>query len=170
MMAGTASRLRLRARDKRDLQVIASVLQDALVAPSEISYLPEERRFVAILNRFRWETALGAPQVVAATAGALDDRERDARFAETADQGRIYERVHSALCVDRVLAVRQRGIARDGTVRFLELLTLAYEDRGIVLRFASGAEARLETRGILCHLEDLGEPWPTPWRPRHPDD
>jgi hypothetical protein len=26
---------------------------------------------------------------------------------------------------------------------------------------------RLEGAGITCRLKDLGEPWPTRWRPRH---
>jgi hypothetical protein len=35
------------------------------------------------------------------------------------------------------------------------------------LIFAGGAAIRLEVDGILCHLEDLGEPWPTRWQPAH---
>jgi hypothetical protein len=26
----------------------------------------------------------------------------------------------------------------------------------------------LEVDRILCFLDDLGEPWPTRWRPKHP--
>jgi hypothetical protein len=168
MMAGTTGRLRLRARDEEDLRVIAGVLQDALVAPGEIAYLPDERRFVAILNRFRWEAA--SEPASTSPGREHDEREGDASFAEGAEPACVYERTMSALCIDRVQAVQRRGIKRDGTLRFLELLTIGCEDGAIVLRFAGGAAVRLETRGILCHLEDLGEPWPTHWRPQHPNN
>ncbi len=37
----------------------------------------------------------------------------------------------------------------------------------VLLEFSGGGTMRLEVRGIRCHLEDLGEPWPTRWRPSH---
>ena len=36
-----------------------------------------------------------------------------------------------------------------------------------VLVFAGDAAIRLETAQPLCFIEDLDEPWPTKWRPRH---
>ena len=38
----------------------------------------------------------------------------------------------------------------------------------IYFDFAGGSSIRLSVERILCHLDDLGEPWPTRWRPRHP--
>ncbi len=32
---------------------------------------------------------------------------------------------------------------------------------------SGGGEISLEVSDIRCHLEDLGEPWPTRWRPGH---
>ena len=40
----------------------------------------------------------------------------------------------------------------------------------VVLTFSGEAAIRLETSGLLCHLEDLGESWPTSWQPEHPGD
>jgi len=40
----------------------------------------------------------------------------------------------------------------------------------IELTCAGDTAIRLETNGLLCHLEDFGEPWPTQWRPQHADD
>ena len=37
----------------------------------------------------------------------------------------------------------------------------------IHLEFAGGAAIRLEVARIQCRADDLGEPWPTPWHPRH---
>ena len=40
----------------------------------------------------------------------------------------------------------------------------------ILLEFAGAAAIRLDVARILCRAKDLGEPWPTPWRPRHDED
>ena len=37
----------------------------------------------------------------------------------------------------------------------------------ITLEFSHQGVIRLEADRILCHLEDLDEPWPTTWRPHH---
>jgi hypothetical protein len=55
----------------------------------------------------------------------------------------------------------------------LELLSVALENRGenersVTLRFAADRAIRLEIGRLACHLGDVGEPWPTPWKPAHP--
>jgi len=133
--------LRLRAEDGEDLAVISAILQDSLVAVGDIAYLPEERRFVLIANRFRAEMA-----------------------------GKNLERVLTGVRFDEVTAVsRQRFNLRDSD-RILVLLALRVEGKALRLDFAGGAGVRLEVGGILCHLEDLGEPWPTHRQPWHPDE
>lgn len=157
-----ADRLKLRARDAEDLAVISACLQDAIVDASDITFLRRERRFVLLANRFRWEAR--------AAAGDLPDapppghgREGDARFEDAP----LYERVHCALTFDRVRAVNYRGFRRAGRGMLLNLLAIAPERGAILLSFSGGAAIRLAARGILCHMEDLGEPWPTRWRPHH---
>ena len=49
--------LKLRGRDADDLEMIAAILQDALVPQAEMKYHPRERRFALMVNRFRWEAA-----------------------------------------------------------------------------------------------------------------
>jgi len=45
------------------------------------------------------------------------------------------------------------------------------DDReAILLEFSGGATIRLDVNRILCHAQDLGEPWPTPWQPSHDVD
>ena len=57
-MQPSASRpLKLRARDRGDLEVISALLQDALVPLVDVSYLPREKRLVLVANRFRWPEA-----------------------------------------------------------------------------------------------------------------
>jgi len=160
--------LRLRALDADDLQTIAACLQDALIPLSEIAFLKAERRFVMVANRFRWErgpaeaTSAPAPTPTPAT---------DARFAERdedEDGAAPYQRVNCGVCFDRVRAVRFKGLDVRRKSQILNLLTLQSRPDAITLVFAGGATIRLDVSAIRCHLEDLGEPWPTRWQPAHP--
>jgi hypothetical protein len=160
-----SERLKLRARDRRDLETIASIVQDALVHLSDIAYLPRERRFVLMLNRFRWETAPSDERRL--PAGSPDDGATDVAFAD--QPAPAFERVHSALVFDRVRAVKHRGLEKAARGGLVELLTMRLEERHVFLAFAGDAAVRLEIDQLSCHFEDLGEPWPTLWRPWHFD-
>src|SRR5690242_1042714 len=97
-----AGLLKLRARDARDLETVAACVQDALVALGDIRYLPRERRFGLMLNRFRWEAAPAERRTAGPAAPG------DVSFA---DQGEAeYERIHSALTFDRVRAAKRKGL------------------------------------------------------------
>ena len=144
-MAATV--VRLKATDADDLKVIASVLQDAVIPMREMAYQLAESRFVLVANRFRWEDA-DEPHV----------------------DGRIYERVHCGVRFDGVRAVRTRGLDQRKRDEILSLLTLRADAEAIELVLAGGGVIRLEVDRILCHLDDLAEPWPTQWRPSHPED
>lgn len=133
-------RLRLRARGLDDLSVISALAQDALVPVGDIAFIELEHSFVLALNRFRWEKKASA----------------DAR-----------ERVHSGLRFDSVNRVRFRGIDRHDRGQFLSLLAIAHDDGVVTLNFAGGGVVRLDVDALNCALEDLAEPWPTLWTPRH---
>jgi hypothetical protein len=160
--------LKLRARDKEDFSVIAALLQDALLPISEMTYLPDEKRFVMVLNRYRWEAEDPAAQGTAPGGPAELPSAEDASFEdEGAEPSPYFERVHCGVCFDRVLAVRTRGIEQRARDQILELLTAQVDDRSVLLVFAGNAAVRLEVEALHCHLEDLGEAWPTRWRPQH---
>jgi hypothetical protein len=142
-----AEQLKLTALDADDLGVISAACQDALVAVRDCAYFKDEKRFVLLLNRFRWEAD---PTVEAA-----------------------YSRTHSALVFNEVTAVRHHEIPLGEPDRMLELLVLVLDYRGdgersVTLRFAAGRAIRLEIARLACHLGDVGEPWATPWKPAHP--
>jgi hypothetical protein len=159
--------LKLRARDATDLAVIAACLQDALVRPRDMTFLAGERRFAFVANRFRWETAVAGGSGPGDTTPAADAR--DAEFHEAGTEEKAaYERVHCGVCFDRVRAVKTRGLAHGRNPEFLDLLTVHAKDGAILLVFAGDVTIRLEVDAIRCHLDDLGEPWPTAWRPDHP--
>ena len=54
--AGSA--LKLRAEDADDLAVLSACLQDALVPVRDLAYVPDQKIFVFVANRFRWESGL----------------------------------------------------------------------------------------------------------------
>ncbi len=175
---GDGAALKLRAHDAEDLRALAACLQDALVPLADVAYLKAEKRFVMVANRFMWER--GAQDVPAPMAepGAGDaagdaggDEDADARFEE-ADAGPRYYRVNCAVYFDWVRNVRFRGLDPRDKDQILNLLTVVVEpgemeSAAVLLEFSGGGTMRLEVRGIRCHLEDLGEPWPTRWRPSH---
>ena len=138
--------LKLRAEDADDLAVISACLQDAIVPVRDLAYAPEEREFLLVANRFRWESGLGpAP-------------------GETG-----FERTLCGLAFREVAGVTYRGFRRSETDRLLSLLAIraAADGTVVLLEFSGGAVIRLEVARILAHATDLGEPWPTPWLPQH---
>jgi hypothetical protein len=136
-------KLKLSALDADDLGVISAAVQDSLVAVRDCAWFADEKRFVLLLNRFRWE---GDPGVATA-----------------------YWRTHSALVFNEVKAVHHHKIPLEKPDRVLELLAVAMDDASsVTLSFAAGRSIRLEISRLACHLGDVGEPWPTPWKPAHP--
>ena len=144
MSTDEGAALKLRAEDADDLAVISACLQDALVAVRDLAYAPEDRSFLFVANRFRWENGLRpAPGEIA------------------------YERILCGITFSDVAAVSYSGFRRTDDGRILSLLAIRPSDRAVHLEFSGGAAIRLDVERILCHARDLGEPWPTPWQPRH---
>jgi hypothetical protein len=137
-----AQTLKLRGEDEEDLAVISAILQDALVAVGEMAYFPDESRFVLVANRFRWEPQPSGDQRL--------------------------ERQLSGLRIQGVQGVQRRGFNPRDTERLLVLLAIRAEEGALYLDFAGGSSIRLDIERILFYLDDLGEPWPTRWRPKHP--
>jgi hypothetical protein len=151
--------IRLMAKDAEDLAVIASCLQDALVPLSEMQFLKDEKRFVMLLNRFRWESTAASDNMQAR------GRPVDASFADAA---RGNERVNSGLCIDRVTGVRTRNIDRAKPGKFLSLLTVGLDGPDkLNLLFAGDGAIQLDIEALSLFLQDFGEAWPTQWRPEH---
>jgi hypothetical protein len=139
--------LKLRAEDAEDLAVISACLQDALVAVRDLAYVPEDRAFLFVANRFRWENGLSpAP----GEAG--------------------FERTLCGITFSEVAAVSYNGFRRSEDGRILSLLAIRPGGGAVHLEFSGGATIRLEVARILCLAKDLGEPWPTQWQPRHDVD
>ena len=141
-------KLALIARDAEDLEIISSVLQDAVVPVNEMAFVEEENRFVLIASRFC--------------------REDDRGAGETGDG--VFERVNCALRFDRVSAVKRRNLDPARLSGVLSLLAIRPEAEYIDLFFSGGGTIRLITDGVACRIDDLDLRWPTRLKPHHPED
>jgi hypothetical protein len=150
--------LKIVAHDTDDLAVVSACLQDALIPLNEMRYLPQERRFILVANRFRWERA--------ATRRQEPVRGQDASFESDEDFGDL-QRTNAGICIDRVVAVRSRGIDRSRPDDFLSLLSLSLDGNKLSLLFAGGGLIQMDVEGLSLYLSDLGKAWPTQWLPEH---
>ncbi|MEM9616363.1 MAG: DUF2948 family protein [Pseudomonadota bacterium] len=140
-------RLRLMAGDQKDLSVISACLQDAVAKLGDFAWLPDERRFVMVANRFVWECAgrSRAGPFVRVRAGAHFDDVKAARFQHL------------------------RTDAKDAVVELLSIRFEAGEDGAgeIILDFAGGGTVRLDVESINAYMSDISDPWRTRAKPRH---
>ena len=140
-------KLRLSVRDEEDLLVMSSFLQDSLIAVAEIKYLPEEKRFVFVANRFLWE--------------------RQNHRALNVDEGENFARVLCGVCFENVTEVKQKGLSEVEKVRsfpYYLLLNRLESDRA---KFSAHISIRLDVSDLFCHFQDMDSPWLTDVRPEH---
>ena len=150
--------LKIIARDADDLAVVSACLQDSLIPLNEMRYLPQERRFIMVANRFRWERAAAPSQEPAP--------EKDAPFDSDEDFGN-QQRTNAGICIDRVIAVRSRNIDRSRPDEFLSLLHVQLDGNKLLFLFAGGGIIQVEVEALALYLSDLGKAWPTQWQPDH---
>jgi hypothetical protein len=144
--------LKLIALDAESLRVISAHLQDAIFNARDMTFLPRERRFAAVANRFDW-------------ADALSGGKRPAKS---------YLRRLTGLRFEQVQAAQVSGINLNDTTAMLSLLAIRFEPLDepagfIMLDFAGGGAIRLCVDCIEAEMRDLDAAWVTPRRPRHPD-
>ena len=145
--------LKLVALDAEDLSVISAHLQDAILKVADVAYLPREKRFAAVLNRFDWADAL----------------------YEGKEASTVFARRRAALRFERVLSAKVQGIDLKDTSAVLDLLAIGFEPReapegDVLLLFADGGAIRLRVECIEAELKDLGPVWQAKSKPKHPDD
>lgn len=145
--------LNLGAFEVEDLQVLSSLVQDAVFPVTELSWRASARRFAVLLNRFRWE-----------------DREAATR------RGRPFERVQSLLVVDNVLSVASQGVDRADKDIVLSLLSVTFEpgEDGaghVLLTLAGDGALRLSVEALEVTLKDVTRPYhaPSGHVPQHGD-
>ncbi|MEQ1671607.1 MAG: DUF2948 family protein [Hyphomicrobium sp.] len=155
--------LKLIALDADDLRVISAHLQDAVLRVADMAYLPKEKRFAAVANRFDWDKALAAAKKPVKTGSA---------------NGAGLERRRTGLRFERVLAAKVSGINLKDRRAALALLAITFTpspdpdapDGDVTLTFSGGAAIRLTVECLEFEMKDLGAAWSTKRSPAHPDD
>lgn len=140
---GREAPLNLGALDADDLQVISSLVQDAVFPITEMRWDRQARRFALLVNRFRWED---------------EGRNRHAP-----------ERVQALLAFDDVLGVSSQGIDRSDKDMILSVLSISFdagEDGAgdITLTLAGDGAIRLSVEAIGATLRDVTRPYVAPSR------
>ena len=136
--------LKLVVLDADDLAIVSAHLQDAVAKIGDMAYLPGEKRFAMLVNRFDWSTA-EKPEPVRKRAG-----------------------IH----FERVLNARMRGIDLSKREAVLNLLAVEFEEAeapsgAVTLHFSGDGAIRLEVECLEAALSDLGPQWPAQKCPQH---
>lgn len=147
--------LKLFALDAEDLEIVSAHVQDAVGRVGDMAFLPAQKRFALILNRFDWTSAGEGSR-----SGAAE-----------------YERRRTALHFERVTAAKTKDLPRHDADSVVNLLAVRFEPAAdpnrapagtIELDFSGDATIRLDVECIEAQLSDLGPAWATHNRPEHP--
>ncbi|MDT8853764.1 DUF2948 family protein [Paracoccaceae bacterium Fryx2] len=141
---GAEKPLYLGAMDAADLEVISTLVQDAVFPVTEMRFDRNRRRFALLVNRFRWEDRAAADRA-----------------------GRGYERVQAVLAFEAVLAVRTQCISRGERDLVLSLLAIRFEPGAegagrVVLVLAGDGALALEVEALDVTLKDVTRPYLAP--------
>ena len=142
--------LKLRAVAAEDVDIISALLQDGLVAASDLHHDKDAASFVMVINRFCWEQA--------------DDTDSKTQF----------NRCLCGLKVAHVKQVSQCGLS-SGVSQFYNLLSITYEEteenekavKRLTFTFSDGYGIRLTLEDLALIVQDIAEPHPGLARPQH---
>lgn len=150
---GGEAPLRLKALDSADLDVVSTLIQDAVLPVREIRWDKRKRRFAMLLNRFRWEDAERAKQ-----------------------RGRAVERVQSVISIEDAIAVRTQGVDKGDRDMILSVLSIAFQPASdgtgrIVLTLAGDGAIAVLVEALEVYLQDVTRPYlaPSGQAPTHPE-
>jgi len=149
---GGETPLNLQAVDGEDLQVISTLVQDAVFPITEMNWDRKQRRFALLINRFRWEDAAAAIQ-----------------------RKRGYERVQAILMAQDVLKVASQGVDRNNKDIILSVLSVDFEagEDGtgrIVLNLAGDGAIAVDVETLDLTLKDVTRPYIAPSRSKPAHD
>ena len=143
MQADHAESIRLMATDEADIEVVSTLLQDAIIAGADMHYDAQNSCFLIVADRFCWERP--------AVAGMNDSK-----------GGAVHERALCGLRISHVTAVQKRRWPADWHDAFFNLLALKllgvpkqHSGFMIELSFSGGPLLRLRTKQIHILVSDL---------------
>ena len=155
MQTDQAESLRLVAKDETDLEVVSTLLQDAIIAGADMHYDAQHDCFMIVANRFCWERP------------ALADM-------NDSNGGAVHERALCGVRINHVTGVQKRHWPKDWRDAFFNILALKpvsmpQQNSGCIMEFSfsGGPAMRLITKQINIVLGDLDSGRPTNLQPRH---
>ena len=142
--------LKLRAVAAEDIKILSTLLQDGLVASSDLHYEKDEAWFVMVINRFCWEQT---------------------------NDGEPEKQPNRCLCglkVGHVKHVSQRGLSAAAT-QFYNLLSITYEEtkenqkavNSLTFTFSDGYDIMLAVDELSLIVQDIAAPHPALAQPQH---
>ncbi len=145
--------LRLLARDSADIEVLSTLLQDAIVPGVDMLFDRDRKRFIFIANRFCWERP-----AIAEVSGEKGEPVRE-----------------RSLCVVRIEGVQrvlQNNIPARRDKELFNLLAVICGDGAeneiyVDLMFSAGTTVRLLVEIIEVAATDVEEARPTTSQPKH---
>ena len=142
------SAISLRCKQPQDLEVVSSLLQDALVGNADLCFEKSKNRFLFVANRFCWE---------AATKISKD---------------KSYYRVLSGVNIQNVTSVKHQNLTRyneENSALFYNLLTIEYDsdNNEVMLVFSENVSVKLTVSELDIFIRDIAEPHPTTQIPNH---
>lgn len=153
--------LRLKAHGVEDLQVLSTLLQDAIIPGEDMTFDRESNRFVIVANRFCWDL----PPAAGLT---------------TESGGPVYQRQLTGIQIHDVRRVQQTGMPPNRSASLFNLLAITAKttpvDGGVSqaeatmeidLLFSAGASLRLTVGKIDVLAEDFAASQPTMNQPVH---
>lgn len=141
--------LALIAADNADLGVISAVMQDAIAKVGDLAFVPRQRRFALVANRFVWENGV---------------RKAHGPFT----------RVRAGCHFDDVHSVRTRGLRQGAASAIVDVLALTFapteggDGAGVItIALGGGGAIALDVDAINVTMRDISAPWRTSRRPDH---
>ena len=139
--------LKLIGKNREDLKIISSYIQDSIVTIRDMVFLKKNRIFLMIVNRFMWE------------------------HVEKGNSKQI-KRIRCAIKFEEVLKVKSKKINQKNknirleclAIKCNEILNKNYE---IIFFFSGQGIITLISEAIEVVLHDLGEAWNVKHIPKH---
>ena len=149
-------RLRLLANDSDDVGVLSTLLQDAIIPGSDMSFDRALNAFVIVANRFCWELE-----------PCVDIKSSDGKP--------VYERRLCGIRIARVRSVqhynwpemRQYGLFNLLALGLVDVAEQATDGAVLQFQFSGGSSLRLNVDDVDIVLADLDVGHPTSLQPAH---
>ncbi|MCV6599493.1 MAG: DUF2948 family protein [Alphaproteobacteria bacterium] len=129
--------IKLKAKTKEDLKVIASLIQDAILPIGDFAYIKQENKVMFALNRYCWE---------------VNDKK---------------QRSNSVFSILNANAMQTKNIDITDRKQKLSLLDICFENGYIIIIFSDNKKLRISVSDIEISLVDVDDPWGVEETPNH---